>query len=129
MQPKIISNRALDDFETHTAIVIRTLPESGFVIIQIQSTIFTTAPVPLAIFIVYKVLLNICPTVLCFLQSRLVTEILIDIKETYHCFSLYPPMEVAIHIASVEISFMNHRTIGIKSFLRSFRHHFNDGLH
>lgn len=47
---KVVLIFALNKFQTHTAIVIRALPEACLIIIKIQTTIFKHSPMPFSIF-------------------------------------------------------------------------------
>ena len=87
------------------------------VILAIDVTLGVATPVPFSQFVVDEVVLDVLPAVEGFLQCRLIMEILIDIIKSYHCLCLHPPMTISIHITSVEVGFMSHRTVGIETFL------------
>lgn len=47
---KVVLIFTLNKFKTHTAIMVRTLPETSLIIIKIQTTIFKHSPIPFSIF-------------------------------------------------------------------------------
>ena len=57
--------------------MVGTLPEAGLVIDGIQRAVGMTAPVPLALFIVDQLRLDIIPTTTRLFQGILITEVLI----------------------------------------------------
>ena len=81
------------------------------VVIQVQRAVLPTAPKPFTMFIVYQVLFDVFPAVQSTLQRLLVTKILIDVQSSYDVLSLNPPMQVIVHITSIQIGFMYHASI------------------
>ena len=41
---------SFDDFHAHTAVVVRTFPESGLVVIAVDGPVFEKAPEPFSVF-------------------------------------------------------------------------------
>ena len=121
--------RAFYYFQTHSAVMVGTFPETGLVINSIQGTIGMTTPEPFAMIPVYQLCLDIFPATYCLLQGFLVTELLIEVKPPYYILSLYPPMQVIIHMPCREICLMNHRAVWTKSFLRCLCHHTDYRFH
>ena len=83
---------SLNKFETHSAIMVWTLPESGFVVFKVQCSVSMSAPVPFSVLVIDEVLLYVLPAVCSFLQCLFVSKILVDIEESYHGLCLYPPV-------------------------------------
>lgn len=96
-----ISPEAAEGFDTHSRIVVGTLPETGFVVEAIDAAVGVSAPIPLP-FRIDEIVGDIPPTLACvgeptgcLFALRLVVKAGL-IELAYHVLGLYPPMAVGI---------------------------------
>ncbi len=82
----------LDQFETHSGVVIRTFPEASLIIFLIHRTIFQDSPVPLTVLSIQEMLCHIVPATYGHFEILIGTEILIEIDMTDDILTLYPPL-------------------------------------
>ena len=120
---------AFDDFEAHAAVVVRTLPETGVIVLEVDVALRVAAPGPFSVLPVDEIVLDVLPATQSFFQGILIAEILVNVEETYDGFGLYPPVKISIYMTCVEVCFVGHRAVKIKAFLAGFGNETNDGLH
>ena len=86
----------LYQFETHSSVVIRALPEASLIIFGIHRTIFQNSPVPLSVLQIQEMLCHIVPATNCHFEILIRTEILIEIDMADDILTLYPPLALEI---------------------------------
>ena len=91
---------ALDDFKTHSAVVVRTLPETGLVLCTVDASVRKYAPIPLAVFLVKKMSLDIFPAMDRILKAFLSSEMLPEVEVTHSSLSLHPPVTVIVDMVA-----------------------------
>ena len=111
------SEVALHNFQTHAAVVVRALPETGLVVDGVQRAVRMSAPEPLTILVVNELGLDVVPAALGLLQGGFVAEVLVDVHPPYDVLGLNPPVEVVVNMSCIEISLVNHRTVGTQALL------------
>ena len=97
--------------------MVRAFPKACMVILTVDVALCVTTPIPFAEFVVYEIIFDILPTAESLLKGILITEVLGNVIETDNSLSMYPPMAVGIHIASIKISLVRHRAVRIETFL------------
>ena len=105
-------SETLYDLQAHTAVVVGAFPESGLVVLAVETSAGIATPPPFAPLIVNQMALDVVPATNGLVECALVAEVLKDIEPSDHVLCLHPPVEIVVHIASVEIRLMNHRAIG-----------------
>ena len=95
--------------------MVGTLPESGLVVVEIKCSVGTATPIPFTSLIVDEVVFDILPAMLCLVECRFVAEVLVDIVEADNSLCLNPLVKVVIHMSSVEVCLVYHRTVRIES--------------
>ena len=113
-------------FHTHTPVMIRAFPETGFIVFAVHCAIGTDTPIPFTILPVYEILPDKIPAGNGLLQSLLIIEILEKVHIANHCLSLYPPMTVGIYPVSIGILFINHPSFRSKPFRSCYRYLFHN---
>ena len=91
--------------------MIGTFPETGVVVIEVNATIIVDAPVPFAMRVVDKMVLDVLPASQGFVKRDLVVEVLIEVEEPYYSLGLHPPMAVVVEVRAVRFAFIYHGTI------------------
>jgi hypothetical protein len=120
---------AFYQLHAHAAIMIGTFPETGVVVIEVNATIIVDAPVPFAMRVVDKMVLDVLPASQGFVKRDLVVEVLIEVEEAYNGLGLHPPMAVVVEVRAVWFAFINHGTIRLQSLLACLCHLANDRLY
>ena len=102
--------------------MIGTLPKTSLIIRGVERPVRMPTPEPLTIFPVYKLCLDVRPTMHSFLQCVLITKILIDVIPPYHVLSLYPPVKVIVNVTSIKVRLMYHRPVRAQPLFGGFGH-------
>lgn len=87
----------LYQFETHSRVVIRALPEARLIIFLIHRTIFEDSPMPLTVLLIHQMLCHIVPATNGHVEILIRTEILIEIDMTDDILALYPALRSSTH--------------------------------
>ena len=109
--------------------MIGTFPEAGLVVDGVERAVGMAAPMPLATLPVDKVGLDILPTLDGTLPRGFVAEMLVDVDPAHDVLGLYPPVQVVVLTAGVEVGLVDHGAVGVESFRRRLGHHPHDRLH
>ena len=119
----------LDQFEAHSRVVIRALPEARLIIFLIHRTIFEDSPVPLTVLSIQQILGNIVPAGNCYLEILFGTEILIEVDMSDDVLALHPPLALEIKLISILPMLINHTAIRTQTFICSIGYTTDDALY
>ena len=119
----------LYQFETHSRVVIRALPEARLIIFLIHRTIFEDSPVPLSVLQIQKMLCHLVPATNGYFEILIRTEILIEIDMTDDILTLYPPLALEIILITILPVFIYHTAIGAQALISSIGNAADDALY
>ena len=109
----------LDQFEAHSGVVIRALPEASLIIFHIYLTIFEDSPVPLTVLQIQEMLCHIVPATDGHFEILIRTEILIEIDMADDILTLYPPLALEIELITILPMLIYHTSIRAQSLISS----------
>ena len=87
---------ALDDFHTHTPVVVWAFPESGLVVVTVDGSVSAETPEPLSVFLIDYMCLDEFPAHQSILQTFLTSEMIPEIELSDHSLGLHPPVAVSV---------------------------------
>ena len=119
----------LYQFETHSRVVIRALPEARLIIFLIHRTIFEDSPVPLSVLLIQQMLCHIVPATDGYFQIFIRTEILIEIDMADDILALYPPLALEIEAITILPMLIYHTAIWAQALISSIGNAADDALY
>ena len=108
---KVVLIFALNKFKTHTAIMVRTLPETSLIILLVHRTIFQYSPVPLTVLGIQQMLGYIVPAGDGNQKILFGAEILIEVDMSDDVLALHPPLALQIIFITIFPMLINHTAI------------------
>lgn len=119
----------LYQFETHSRVMIRALPEARLIIFLIHRTIFEDSPVPLSVLQIQKMLCHIVPATNGYFEILIRTEILIEIDMADDILALYPPLALEIKLITILPMLIYHTSIRAQSLISSIGNATDDAFY
>ena len=110
---------AFNDLQTHSGIVIRTLPEARLVVNKVRPCRFVTAPKPFSPLAVNNMLTGILPTALGNIQCFGIAKMLIKVNMPNNALAHYPPLSLRIDLTAIGPAFVHHSSIMLQSLVGS----------
>ena len=108
--------------------MIRTFPEARLVVLSVYVAFGVATPEPLAAVVVYQVFFNVSPASVSLFEGFLVAKMLIKVSKANHRLGLNPPVAVYVDIARIEVSLVNHASVGVQALLAGFGYHLHNIL-
>ena len=119
----------LYQFETHSRVVIRALPEARLIIFLIHRTIFEDSPVPLSVLQIQEMLCHIVPATNGHFEILIRTEILIEIDMSDDILALYPPLALEVKLITILPMLIYHTAIRAQALISSIGNATDDAFY